>query len=385
MFDIPPFHPSFWAGSGSGGAYASLSSGASVPSALPTRAEKAAEFGGCCSLGALAPRSKPGGQGVARLIWERQSAFTLVEILVVIAIIGILVALLLPAVQMAREAARRMQCSNHLRQLGLALQGYHNSHNVFPPGFISNRPQEPEWGWGVFLFPYIELKSMYNELNVNRNRLPDVVADNYLRYNLTTPLGLFRCPSDRTPNLLPREVRHFDYVGAPYVFEPATSNYMGVIGFWDRGNGLPNNGVLFGNSAVSIRDIDDGTAYTFMVGERERRCGAGTWCGVRDPYDIGQFGIYYVVGRVSIKLNHPLEIGDDSCREGFSSSHAGGGHFLLCDGSVQFVSNTIDFSNAGIDPQLQQGGFSNYEVRLLGLYQRLGIRNDGVPIREEWP
>lgn len=313
------------------------------------------------------------------------SGFTLVEILVVIAIIGILIALLLPAVQMAREAARRMQCSNHLKQIGLAMHQYLDTHKVFTPGYIAVRPERAEWAWPVFLFPYLELETMAKEIDVNRLRFTDVLADNYLRLNLVAPLSIFRCPSDRTPNQLPREVRHFDVVGWPHRFEPATSNYMGVMGFWDRAGGLPNNGVIYGNSAVSIRDIADGTSFTFMIGERDRRCGAGAWCAVRDPFNNGQFGIYYAVGRVSIKLNHPLDIGDDSCREGFSSPHAGGGHFLLCDGSVQFVANTIEFSNAGVDPLLQEGEITPDIARRLGLYQRLGIRNDGVPIRDEWP
>jgi len=311
--------------------------------------------------------------------------FTLVEILVVIAIIGILVALLLPAVQMAREAARRMQCSNHLKQIGLAMHHYLDSHTVFPPGYIAVRPERPEWAWPVFLFPYLELGTMAAEMDVNRMGFLAVLNDNYYRLNLVTPLSLFRCPSDRTPELLPRELRHFDIPSWPRVFEPATNNYMGVLGFWDRAGALRNNGALFGNSAVGIRDIPDGTSFTFLVGERERRCGAGAWCAVRDPFLNGQFGIYYALGRVSIKLNHPLDIGEDSCREGFSSPHAGGGHFLLCDGSVQFVSNTIEFSNAGIDPQLQEGEITPLIARELGIYQRLGIRNDGVPIRGEWP
>jgi prepilin-type N-terminal cleavage/methylation domain-containing protein/prepilin-type processing-associated H-X9-DG protein len=319
------------------------------------------------------------------LLRRKRQGFTLVEILVVIAIIGILVALLLPAVQMAREAARRMQCSNHLKQIGLAMHHYLDTHTVFPPGYIAVRPERPEWAWPVFLFPYMELGTMARELDVSRLRFLDVLADDYLRLNLVTPLSLFRCPSDRTTELLPREVRHFDIPSWPRVFEPATSNYMGVMGFWDRAGGLRNNGVIFGNSAIGIRDIPDGTSFTFLVGERDRRCGAGTWCAVRDPFLNGQFGIYYAVGRVSIKLNYPLDIGEDSCREGFSSPHAGGGHFLLCDGSVQFVSNTIEFSNAGVDPQLQEGEITPLVAREMGIYQRLGIRNDGVPIRGEWP
>ncbi len=311
-------------------------------------------------------------------------AFTMIELLVVIAIISVLVALLLPAVQSAREAARRMRCSNHLKQIGLALLQYHDSHKTFPPGYISMTSNVAEWGWPVFLFPYLELKSMYGEMSVNQYRLTDVIADSYLRVNIKTPVPLFRCPSDRTGEHLPSTLRHFNGAGGLVGFEPATGNYMGVLGFWDRGNGLPNNGILYGNSKVTINDVADGTSYTFIVGERNHRCGAGTWCGVRDPITPNDVGIYYVVARISIKLNFPLNIGDNSCREGFASAHTGGGNFLFCDGSVQYISNMIGFSNAGVDPHQQTGNFDPRVARELGLYQLLGIRNDGIPIREHW-
>lgn len=321
---------------------------------------------------------KWGRGGASRL------AFTMIELLVVIAIISVLVALLLPAVQAAREAARRMRCTNHLKQIGLALLQYHDSHKVFPPGYISVTSNVAEWGWPVFLFPYVELKSMYGEMSVNQYRLTDVIADSYLRVNIATPLPLFRCPSDRTSARLPSTLRHFNGAGGLVDFEPSTGNYMGVLGFWDRGGGLPNNGMLYGNSNVTLNDVADGTSYTFFVGERNERCGAGTWCGVRNPIAPNDVGMYYVAGRVSIKLNYPHETGDNTCREGFSSNHPGGGNFLLCDGSVQYISNMIGFSNAGVDPHQELGDIDNSLSRDLGLYQLLGIRNDGIPIRESW-
>ncbi len=314
----------------------------------------------------------------------RPAAFTMVELLVVIAIISVLIALLLPAVQAAREAARRMQCQNRLKQIGLAMQNYHDSHKVFPPGYISVDVDYEEWGWPVFLLPYMERIPLYTELSINQNRLTELLTDAYGRTLVETPLPEFRCPSDTTPDQLPKDLRHFDGMGAPSGFEPGTSNYIGVCGLYNRADGTPNNGVLFGNSKVTIRDVSDGTSRTFAVGERERDCGAGAWCGNRNPVGLTDFGAYYVQGRVSIKLNHPYNIGSDSCREGFSSPHSGGGNFLVCDGSVHFISETMRFSNAGIDVYDQSGTFDRAQAHDLGLYQQLGIRNDGVPIREEW-
>ena len=316
---------------------------------------------------------------------ESRFAFTLVEMLVVIAIIGILIAMLLPAVQMARETARRMRCSNNLKQIGLAMLNYHDSMRSFPPGYISVAPCEADWGWPVFILPQIERKPLYRELAINDRRLHDLMLDTTARVLLRTPMPDFRCPSDRTLEHLPHDLRPFTNVGGTSGFEPATSNYIGVAGFWDRVNGVENNGVLYGNSGVTLRDIaDDGTSSTFLVGERDRRCGAGTWCGNRNPFGFSDIGAYYVVGRISIKLNDPFDEGADSCREGFSSPHAGGGNFLLCDGSVHFISDNISFSNAGIDVYDPNAAITGNLGYYLGLYQLLGIRDDGIPILEEW-
>ncbi len=124
--------------------------------------------------------------------------FTLVELLVVIAIIGILVALMLPAIQAAREAAGRMQCSNNLKQLGLAMQNYHGTFNGFPPGFMlvdETGAASGGWAWGVFLTPFIEQGPLRDTLNPTDYTLHQVVTSPALVSILQTDVSVFRCPS----------------------------------------------------------------------------------------------------------------------------------------------------------------------------------------------
>jgi prepilin-type N-terminal cleavage/methylation domain-containing protein/prepilin-type processing-associated H-X9-DG protein len=312
------------------------------------------------------------------------SGFTLVEMLVVIAIIGLLIALLLPAVQAAREAARRMKCQNNLKQIGIAMHNYHDAMNTFPPGYISVDVDVAEWGWPVFLLAYMERGSLDRELAISARRLMDAMNDPLGRVLLQTPLADFRCPSDRTQSRLPSNLRFFADVTTGSGFEPATSNYIGVCGLFDRADGQENDGVLYGNSHVSITDIPDGTSYTFMVGERDRRCGAGAWCGNRNPFGISDVGAYFVQGRVSIKLNDPLDQGADTCREGFSSPHSGGANFLFCDGSARIIADNIGFSNSTVDVYDPTATYDRTQAFQMGLYQLFGIRKDEVPFQEEW-
>ena len=313
-----------------------------------------------------------------------RSAFTLVELLVVIAIIGILIALLLPAVQAAREAARRMQCSSRIKQLALATHNYENTYGVFPPGTIDDGVrQRQQWGWGVFLLPFLERRSLYRELAPNNRRLVDLLNDPAARVLAKTPIAMFRCPSDRTPKLLEKTEQIRDLDGEAPVgtgFFGATSNFMGVAGFWDIGD-EPANGIFFPNSAIGFSHIRDGSSNTFALGERDFYCAAGLWIGVRDARGGGPRGADYVLGRVSIKLNDPRNVGNDRCCEGFSSPHPGGANFALCDGSVRFINENIRFNNAGVtnfNVPVPLGGFSPS----LGTYQKLGIRDDGGVVEE---
>ena len=313
-----------------------------------------------------------------------RAAFTLIELLVVIAIIGILVALLLPAVQAAREAARRAQCSNNLKQIVLALHNYQDALGAFPPGTVDfGVPQSQEWGWGVFLLPFMEQGPLYRQLAPSQRRFVELLMDPVDRQLCQVPLSTFRCPSDTTPPLLENTQQPRDLDGVAPVgldFFGATSNYIGVTGFWDIGV-LPSNGVFGPNSKVKFRDIIDGTSHTFAVGERDFYCAAGTWAGVRDARASGPRGADYALGRISYKMNAVKNVGNPSCCQAFSSSHPNGAHFALCDGSVRFVSENIRFHNAGITDFTLP-----VQIKLiapdLGTYQRLGIIDDDQPIGE---
>jgi len=305
--------------------------------------------------------------------------FTLVELLVVIAIIGILIALLLPAVQAAREAARRMQCSNNLKQHGLAMHTYHSTFNCFPPGFmvVDHQGQVAGgWAWGVFLMPFIEQSPLQDELSVTKYTLSQVVSDPVLLGMLQMKLAVFTCPSSPMEPL-----REFHGPGSEMV---ATANYTCCRGFFSlRGNmhlQQENNGVFYGDSATRIRDVIDGTSNTFAIGERTvlpvhandpRKW--PSWCGP------GGLGIGSTVSScVSDKLNHPTNM------HLFSSHHPGGASFCFVDGSVRFIPETIHSDSAGLDSSGVNSTPADFVQAaaqgLVGTYQLLGVRNDCQPV-----
>ena len=290
----------------------------------------------------------------------RRRGFTLVELLVVIAIIGILVALLLPAVQAAREAARRMSCSNNLKQIGLALHNYHDSNRKFPPGFIKiygrgdARDRRGNWSWGAFILPYLELKPLSERLEVGPARLKEAIMVPMKRAAMRQILATFRCPSDNGPvNNTGRRI-----AGPPNA-ALATSNYIAVNdtrGYlrWNT-NGSNVRAGLFGrNRARRMRDIRDGTSNTLAIGERNwsrvftdgrvRNVLAGVVFGIRGQRRTSSWGMADAMGscRFRINFNYALQSPLSRSRRGFGSPHPGGAQFALCDGSVRFISQNID-------------------------------------------
>lgn len=334
--------------------------------------------------------------------------FTLIELLVVIAIIAILIALLLPAVQQAREAARRTQCKNNLKQIGLALHNYHDIYGRFPigaqecggancPGGAGPANLEM-YGWGAAILPQIDQGPLFNQLRIGDLHMTEVLADVNLRNLLQSPIAGFICPSDTSPTHLMfggqmngGSGRHMNgNSGVGTGFRVAKSNYVGNCGYNDvaRANANGQRGIFQRAASFKFRDITDGTSNTIAVGERTTRCAAGAWSGNRNPTGSGAQGADYTLGRTSIPPNHPNN-GSHQCTEGFDSPHVGGVQFLFCDGSVTFISENIDYNlHINATDRVRDGntpnrtGWGTNVTSQLGTYQKLGNRDDGQPVGE---
>jgi len=308
---------------------------------------------------------------------NRRRAFTLVEVIVTITIILILIAVLLPALHMGREASRRTSCVNNLKQLSLAVHNYLDLYGRFPAGYVEAERSEAAWGWPVLLLPATEQHQLYVALGPGERTLAAVIQSRGERTLLQTILPTLQCPSsigEQPP--VPGEWGGGKAAGGPAavnMFAPAASSYAGNRGFFNRAGACDTRGVFYGNSRVRFADILDGESYTFMIGERDRRCGAGAWIGVSNPLESAR--TYPSLARVSVKLNAPRTNGLDSCSQGFSSGHPGGALFASCNGGVRFVRNDIHFDNAGLS-QKQIASGVEYQPGRLGVYQRLGVRDD---------
>lgn len=217
---------------------------------------------------------------------DLQRGFTLVELLVVIAIIGVLVGLLLPAVQAAREAARRMQCSNNLKNLALACHNYHDTYKTFPAGWVghvqnpvgnsvgASGVQSPMWGWGALLLPFVEQSPLHDKIGVGRNSLQDAAVA--FTTDMQQPISTFRCPSDVAPDINRPAFNPGDRAvgGTAISLGLATSNHIGVnnAGPCFSGNATlddrGHNGIFRQDFGCRFRDILDGTSTTLMFGER---------------------------------------------------------------------------------------------------------------------
>jgi prepilin-type N-terminal cleavage/methylation domain-containing protein/prepilin-type processing-associated H-X9-DG protein len=262
-------------------------------------------------------------------------AFTLVELLVVIAVIGILIAILLPAVQAARESARSSSCKNNLKQIGLALHAYHDLFGQLPAGWMADSPEGlPGWGWASAILPQMEQEPL-NAL-IRRDLPIEDAANAGVR---VTVIKNYLCPSDGSkPKVFAIGTGGFtgvDVDEASPLFDVARSNYVGVFGTFELEDApSAGDGVFFHNSAVPFAGIADGLSNTFLVGERDARLGGSVWAGM-----ISQANepMARVVGITDHAPNTPTHHFDD-----FSSLHPGGVHFLMADGSVRRYDDSIE-------------------------------------------
>ncbi len=290
-------------------------------------------------------------QDVARRVCR---GFTLIELLVVIAIMAILIALLLPAVQQAREAARRTQCKNNLHQVIYALQNYHQAFEVLPPGSVNqtgpihNMPDGFHHGWYTSLLPFLDQQPVFRHID------PDLgIYTEEQRAARTTLIPVLLCLSDSGPYYASRS----DDVPA------ALTNFAGVHHPVEAPIDVTNHGVLFLNSRVKMSDVPDGVSHTLFVGEMLRSAADLGWAsgtsstlrnGGLDINDTPAGSMYYNdPGAGSGPASWPATVVFDDAFDlalrndltllvgGFGSHHEGGCHFALGDGSVRFLSENI--------------------------------------------
>jgi prepilin-type processing-associated H-X9-DG protein/prepilin-type N-terminal cleavage/methylation domain-containing protein len=290
-------------------------------------------------------------------------AFTLVELLVVIAIIGTLVGLLLPAVQSAREAARRTQCTNNLKQVGLALQNFHDARKTLPEGWLcktdSSVPHNAEegrgWGWASRILPHMEENTLFQThiqprlVATTANAISDLVTANPVA--VQTVIQGFLCPSDSSagkPTFFPgayghdNEHEHPDKT--PGATEYARTNYVGMFGTneWhdeddpDHSEPYGGDGMFYANSRMPFRHVTDGLSKTIMVGERDSRIGGSLWIGMVE-------GLAEPIGRV-VAHGHHTPNGDPAHAHfgDLSSRHQGGANVVFADGHCEFIAETVD-------------------------------------------
>jgi len=269
----------------------------------------------------------------------KRRGWSLVDVVTVAACVMFLLAVATPALTQIRSAARRENCKNNLRQIGLALHNYHDIFRSFPPGWISLSEQPdagPRYGWQTFILIVVEQKPLYDLVDFN-TPLPAATGI------FQREIAVYRCPADATPGTNPLRGNYgtSNYsanYGTAEGFRPEGANLTQWLAprrtqFWP--GQLPavqrTNGIFWRNSSVRIAFITDGTSNTFAAGERSAKSGAGIWPGVQS----NQFTTDAVT---SCGPGNELNSGFQA----FSSYHNGGANFVICDGRVRFLSDKID-------------------------------------------
>jgi prepilin-type N-terminal cleavage/methylation domain-containing protein/prepilin-type processing-associated H-X9-DG protein len=277
-------------------------------------------------------RVSPFDQRFSRGRGRKPGGFTILELLVSMGVISILAALVLPAVSSAREAARKVQCVNRLKQIGLALHSYHDQHRALPPGWQWESRHESAYGWGVPLLSFLDQSAVYRQ--THRDRL---LSDPSNAQSRQTTLPVFLCPSDISePQFTLYEEDEVHGLGAALIDLP-TANYVGVFGTFEADEPdchEPGDGTFIESRSIRFEDIQRGLSNTLFVGERTMAQVPSTWLGVEAR---GADAACRLVGNAATTPNCQE---CDECE--FTSRHQGGANFLWGDGRVSLVSESID-------------------------------------------
>lgn len=351
-------------------------------------------------------RTRPNGQGRSSQKARRAAGFTLIELLVVIAIIAVLIALLLPAVQQAREAARRSQCKNNLKQYGLGLQNFHDTHLNFPPGAPDDDGKN--YGWGIYLLPFMDQAAAYTAISKdpalvillhkggtpnkdpytsNANLNVDTVGTrmqidgNHGGSATKKVLSFCVCPSDILPPVDDNGYAKSNYCGNAGAVPAGVTS--GTVNGCATFKGNTQTGILLQANdnnntwVVALRDVRDGTSNTIAIGEVSETLNVTvssvatgnfpTWASTNNSAGCNGFSSGTAGLRLAGSLQPRAAVGtypmnlkttadSNAC---FGSQHVGGAHFLMVDGTVRFLNQNLDINN---------------------VYPLLGARNDKLPV-----
>lgn len=319
---------------------------------------------------------------------DKQRGFTLVELLVVIAIIGILIGMLLPAVQQVREAARRISCSNNERQLALAALNYESAYMHFPKGGVWKGPtgaargdranRGPGWAWTTLILPFMEQNNIYDQID----------QDQIMGSTINIVAVAQKFPGQNCPAGEQEELFTIGSESDSEAVRIATTNYVAcagafILGAYYNQDQQRQNGMFGEESEITFGEITDGSSNTILLGEA-LHYGAGYSLGAGgffwDPTFFGHCShtsgqkadapeSLFRIGQV--RMTPPSFSSNAIKRNAFGSNHTGGANFALADGSVHFISTSIDNNEVSWSAFRDSG-------TILGVYQRLCSRNDGL-------